>query len=201
MEWSSMRRNLLITGVVFLFAFSLAVAQTGTSTIRGEISDAQGKMVGGATVTLKNASVGFTRSQTTGTAGVYSFELIPPGDYMVEVEAKGFKKEVRNVTALVGSVSTADLRLEVGNLSEVVQVEAGAAVVAVNTEDATIGNNFENSQIIQLPLKDRNVLGLLTLQPGVTFAIDPTSTTSGSVNGARADQSNLTLDGVDINES
>jgi hypothetical protein len=120
---------------------------------------------------------------------------------MVKVEAKGFKKEVRNVTALVGSVSTADLRLEVGNLSEVVQVEAGAAVVAVNTEDATIGNNFENSQIIQLPLKDRNVLGLLTLQPGVTFAIDPTSTTSGSVNGARADQSNLTLDGVDINES
>jgi len=52
-----------------------------------------------------------------------------------------------------------------------------------------------------LPLKDRNVLGLLTLQPGVTFAIDPTSTTSGSVNGARADQSNLTLYGVDINEA
>jgi len=69
------------------------------------------------------------------------------------------------VTALVGSVSTADLRLEVGNLSEVVQVEASAAVVAVNTEDATIGNNFENSQIIQLPLKDRNVLGLGRCSP------------------------------------
>src|SRR5690242_13521437 len=87
-------------------------SQTGTSTIRGEVSDAQGKMVGGATVTLKNASTGFSRSQTTGAAGGFSFELLPPGDYTLEAEAKGFKKEVRGVTALVGSVSTADLRLE-----------------------------------------------------------------------------------------
>jgi len=201
-----MKSSLARTGILVLFCALPFLgggtnAQTGTSTIRGEISDAQRKMIGGATVTLKNPSTGFSRSQTTGAAGGYSFELIPPGDYTLEVEAKGFKKDVRSVTALVGSVSTADLQLEVGNLSEIVQVEAGAAVVAVNTEDATIGNNFENSQIIQLPLKDRNVLGLLTLQPGVTFAIDPTSTTSGSVNGARADQSNLTLDGVDINEA
>ncbi len=185
--------SILVLGCTLLFLANGTSAQTGTSTIRGEISDAQGKMIGGATVTLKNPSVGFSRSQTTGAAGGFSFELLSPGDYTLEVEAKGFKKEVRSVTALVGSVSTADMRLEVGNLSEVVQVEAGAAVVAVNTEDATIGNNFENEQIIQLPLKDRNVLGLLTLQPGVTYAIDPTSTTSGSVNGARADQSNLTL--------
>src|SRR6266478_1194328 len=202
----SMKSSLARTGILVLFCALPFLgggtnAQTGTSTIRGEISDAQRKMIGGATVTLKNPSTGFSRSQTTGAAGGYSFELIPPGDYTLEVEAKGFKKDVRSVTALVGSVSTADLQLEVGNLSEIVQVEAGAACVAVNTEDATIGNNFENSQIIQLPLKDRNVLGLLTLQPGVTFAIDPTSTTSGSVNGARADQSNLTLDGVDINEA
>ncbi len=176
-------------------------AQTGTSTIRGEISDAQGKVIGGATVTLKNPSVGFSRTQTTGAAGGYSFELISPGDYVLEVEAKGFKKVVRNVTALVGSVSTADLQLEVGSMNEVVQVEAGAAVVAINTEDATLGNTFENDQIVKLPLKDRDILGLLTLQPGVTYAIDPNSTTSGSVNGARADQSNLTLDGVDINET
>ena len=195
------RFGVLVMACALLFSAGGINAQTGTSTIRGEISDAQGKMVGGAIVTLKNASVGFSRSQTTGTAGGYSFELIPPGNYTLEVEAKGFKKEVRNVTALVGSVSAADLQLEVGNVNEVVQVEAGAAVVAVNTEDATIGNNFENSQIIQLPLKDRNILGLLTLQPGVTFAIDPNSTTGGSVNGARSDQSNLTLDGMDINEA
>jgi Carboxypeptidase regulatory-like domain/TonB dependent receptor len=176
-------------------------AQTGTSTIRGDISDAQGKTVAGAIVALKNPGTGFSRTQTTGAAGSYNFELISPGDYVLQVEASGFKKAVRNVTALVGSITTADFQLEVGNLNEVVQVEAGAAVVAVNTEDATLGNNFENEQILQLPLKDRDILGLLTLQPGVTYAIDPNSTTSGSVNGARADQSNLTLDGVDINDT
>src|SRR6266849_6174148 len=198
----SLTRIGFLTFVCTLLFFAVDTwAQTGTSTIRGEISDAQGKMIGGAAVTLKNPSTGFTRSQTTGTAGGYSFELIPPADYVLEVEAKGFKKVVRNVTALVGSVSTADLQLEVGSMNEVVQVEAGAAVVAINTEDATLGNTFENDQIVKLPLKDRDILGLLTLQPGVTYAIDPNSTTSGSVNGARADQSNLTLDGVDINET
>ncbi len=194
-------RACVVLILALLVASGTVWGQTGTSTVRGEISDAQGKMVSGATVTLKNTSTGFTRSQATGAAGGYSFELIPPGDYTLEVEARGFKKTVRNVTALVGSTSTADLQLEVGSVSQVVQVEAGAAVVAINTEDATLGNNFENSQIMGLPLKDRNILGLLTLQPGVTYAIDPTSTTSGSVNGARSDQSNLTLDGVDINEA
>ncbi len=201
MKWSLARISLLVSLCTLLLLGGGTKAQTGTSTIRGEISDAQGKVIGGATVTLKNPSVGFSRTQTTGAAGGYSFELISPGDYVLEVEAKGFKKVVRNVTALVGSVSTADLQLEVGSMNEVVQVEAGAAVVAINTEDATLGNTFENDQIVKLPLKDRDILGLLTLQPGVTYAIDPNSTTSGSVNGARADQSNLTLDGVDINET
>lgn len=189
-----------LLSTLLLFA-GLAKAQTGTSTIRGDITDAQGKAVVGATLTLKNPSTGFRRTQTSGEAGGYSFELISPGEYGLEVEAKGFKKAERSVTALVGSVTTADIRLEVGNISDIVQVEASAAVVTINTEDATLGNNFENEQILQLPLKDRNVLGLLTLQPGVTYAIDPNSTTGGSVNGARADQSNLTLDGIDINES
>src|SRR5215467_455047 len=191
----------LFSACTLLLFASLAKAQTGTSTIRGDITDAQGKSVVGATVTLRNPSTGFTRTQTSGEAGSYSFELIPPGDYALVAEEKGFKKAERSVTALVGSITSADIRLEVGNVSDIVQVEASAAVVNINTEDATLGNNFENAQILQLPLKDRNILGLLTLQPGVTYAIDPNSTTGGSVNGARADQSNLTLDGVDINES
>src|SRR5216684_823590 len=195
------RIGLLILVCTLLFVARGTKAQTGTSTIRGEISDAQGKMIGGAAVTLKNASVGFSRSQTTGGAGGYSFELIPPGDYTLEVEAKGFKKSVRNVSALIGSVTAADVQLEVGVVSEVVQVEGTAAIVSINTEDATIGNTFVNEQITQLPMEARNILSLLTLQPGVTYAIDSTDTTAGSVNGARSDQSNLTLDGVDINEA
>src|SRR5205814_1750851 len=69
----------------------------------------------------------------------------------------------------------------------------GAGEVLLNTQDATIGNNFVSQQITQLPLEARNPISLLTLQPGVTRA--------GNVTGARADQSNITLDGVDINEA
>src|SRR3989475_1106221 len=184
---------------IILLMASLAWGQAGTSTVRGEITDPQGKQVGGAAVTIKSANTGFTRTQTTNSAGDFSFELIPPGDYSVEVEAKGFKKAIRNVTALVGSAVDADVRLEIGSVGETVQVEATAATVAVNTEDATLGNTFNNQQITQLPMEARNILSLLTLQPGVTYAVSSTDPTNGSVNGARSDQSNLTLDGVDIN--
>src|SRR5882762_12030228 len=105
MKSSLARIGILILFCALPFLRGGTNAQTGTSTIRGEISDAQKKMIGGATVTLKNPSTGFSRSQTTGAAGGYSFELIPPGDYTVEVEAKGFKKSVRNVSALIGSVT------------------------------------------------------------------------------------------------
>ena len=201
MKRSLIRISFLVSFCTLQLLGGVAKAQTGTSTIRGEISDAQRKMVAGAIVTLKNANVGFSRSQTTGAAGGYSFELIPPGDYTLEVEAKGFKKSVRNVSALIGSVTAADVQLEVGVVSELVQVEGTAAIVSINTEDATIGNTFVNEQITQLPMEARNVLSLLTLQPGVTYAIDSTATTNGSVNGARSDQSNVTLDGADINEA
>jgi hypothetical protein len=198
----SLTRIGFLTFVCTLMFFAVdTCAQTGTSTIRGVTSDAQGRVVAGAAVTLKNASTGFSRSQTTGAAGGYSFDLIPPGDYTLEAEAKGFKKSVRNVSALIGSVTAADVQLEVGVVSEVVQVEGTAAIVSINTEDATIGNTFVNEQITQLPMEARNVLSLLTLQPGVTYAIDSTATTNGSVNGARSDQSNVTLDGADINEA
>ncbi|HKW35394.1 MAG TPA: TonB-dependent receptor [Candidatus Acidoferrum sp.] len=188
---SALKRIGLLLSVCTLLFAALAKAQTGTSTIRGEISDVQGKMIGGATVTLKNPSIGISRSQTTGASGSYSFELIPPGDYVLEVEAKGFKKAMKNVTASVGSVASADVQLEVGSVNEIVQVEATGAV-AVNTEDATLGNNFDNKQVTQLPLEARNILNLLTLQPGVT--------PMGYVAGARNDQSNITLDGIDIND-
>ena len=201
MKWSLARIGLLVLFCALLFLASGTMAQTGTSTIRGEVSDSQGKLVAGATVTLKSSSTGFNRTQTTGGAGGYSFELIPPGEYTLGVEAKGFKKSVRNVTALIGSATAVDLQLEIGSISEMVEVEGTAAIVSTNTEDATIGNTFVNEQITQLPMEARNVLSLMTLQPGVTYAIDSTATTNGSVNGARSDQSNVTLDGADINEA
>ena len=100
---------------------------------------------------------------------------------------------VTGVHALVAKVVPVDVQLEIGNVSETVTVVSSGGEVMVNHEDATLGNNFVNQQITQLPLEARNVLSLVTLQPGVT--------PDGYVTGARSDQSNITLDGVDINEA
>jgi hypothetical protein len=168
--------------------------QLGTSTIRGTITDPSGAAVAGATVTVTNLQTNLSRTLVTNSAGGYSFESIPPGDYKVEMEAKGFKKGVvSRVQALVGSVAEVSQTLKVGAVTETVVVEVSAATVQINTQDATLGNVIENRQILELPLNGRNVIDLLTLQPGVTQ--------DGYVAGARSDQSNVTLDGVDINDA
>jgi hypothetical protein len=169
-----------------------AFAQTGTSTVRGTVMDTQGAGVAGATVTLTNAEKNFSRTQTTSENGTFSFNSVPPGPYRVEAEATGFKKTaVADVRALVDTPVDVDVKLEVGAVTETVNVTA-ATDAPINTSDATIGIAFEARRIEELPLNGRNVVGLLSLQPGVTR--------DGYVNGARADQSNITLDGVDVNE-
>ena len=170
-----------------------ALAQTGTSSVRGTVADPLGKVVSGATVTLTNTETNTTRNQTTSDSGVYAFEQIPPGPYQIEVEATGFKKAIiTQIQALVAKPSEVNVQLEVGALSEAVTIVATGNEVLINNQDASLGNNFVSKQIGQLPLEARNVAGLLTLQPGVTR--------EGSVTGSRADQANVTLDGVDINE-
>jgi hypothetical protein len=141
-----------------------------------------------------NPATNSSRATTTTESGSYAFELLPSGDYRLEVEAKGFKKAViTDVHALVSKPTAVEVQLEIGNVSESVTVASGAGEVLINRDDASLGNNFINQQIAQLPLEARNPLALLTLQAAVTR--------EGYVAGARSDQSNITLDGVDINEA
>jgi len=184
-----------VCAVLVLLICQVAVlAQNATSSVQGVVTDPQGNVVAGAAVTLTNDAKNFNRTQTTTDTGTYAFTLIPPDEYTVEVEATGFKKAVRtSVRALVAKPTELNIQLEIGNVSETVTVSAGAGEVLVNKQDATLGNNFVNKQITQLPLEARSPLALVTLQPGVTR--------EGYVAGARADQSNLTLDGVDINDA
>jgi hypothetical protein len=184
-----------LTALFFLAVFSLTVfSQQGTSTIRGTVTDPQGNVVSGATVTLTNLGTKASRTATTSDNGIYGFDFIPVGDYTVEVEVAGFKKGiVTSVHALVAKATSVDVQLEIGNVSESVTIASGSAELLVNRDDGTLGNNFVNKQINELPLEARNVNNLLSLQPG--------STRDGYVAGARADQSNITLDGVDINEA
>ncbi|MCA1817221.1 MAG: carboxypeptidase-like regulatory domain-containing protein [Acidobacteria bacterium] len=172
---------------------AVASAQTGTSSVRGTATDAQGNAVAGASVTLTNTETNAARTQVTTDTGTYAFDLIPPGTYRLAVESQGFKKAVVNdVRALIAQPTETNVQLEVGAVGDVVTVTAGSEGAVINKQDATLGNNFVSHQITQLPLEGRNVASLLTLQPGVTR--------DGSVTGARSDQANVTLDGVDINE-
>ena len=179
--------------LIGLFALT-ALAQGGTSTVRGTVKDQQGNVVTGAAVKLINVTNNATRTSTSTADGLFSFEAVQVGDYRVEVEAAGFKKAVvTDIHALIASPVTLEVKLEIGTLAESVTVSTSSAELLVNREDATLGSNFVNKQITQLPLEARSVPNLLTLQTAATR--------DGYVAGARADQTNVTLDGVDINEA
>lgn len=185
-------RNVFIASISALLLCAVVFAQTGTSSIRGTVTDPQSKVIADATITITNLATNAERTQKSGPGGNYSFDFVPPGDYRIEAEAPGFRKTVvASAHALIDHPIEIPLQLEVGTVSETVNVNAES--VQVNTQDSNLGNNFISQQITQLPIESRNVLSLLTLQPGVTK--------DGYVAGARSDQSNTTLDGVDINDA
>src|SRR3984885_13930670 len=149
-------------------------------------------------------SVAILRGRVTDASGGYEFSQLQPGRYTLEASADGFQTARREgLDLLVATTSSVDLSLGVQTTKQQVVVTAEGGAV-VNTSDATMGNSFNENQVSQLPIEGRNVVELLSLQPGVTFlgtvGNDDRDSRSGAVNGARSDQSNVTLDGVDVND-
>jgi hypothetical protein len=176
--------------LLFVTFAASALAQTGTSSIRGQVRDPQSQAIRGAHVTITDERRSQVRSQTTDSSGAFSFVGLPPAVYQAEFEAAGFKKlTTEHVIATVNETAEIPVQLEVGAVTESVSVTAAAEPLRIS--DATLGNAFESRRIEQLPLNARNLILLLSLQPGVTR--------TGEVNGARRDQANVTLDGVDNN--
>jgi hypothetical protein len=176
-----------------------------TTSLRGTVTDSSGSVVVGATVALESTESGSQRTTTTGTQGEYEFSLLPPGVYALTVTATGFERyEQTGLQLLVSTPATANAQLKVGAANEKITVTG--ETLAFNVVDASIGNTFEETQITQLPLEGRNVPDLLSVQAGVAYTGDRpdintvTDTRSGAVNGARSDQSNISLDGVDVND-
>jgi hypothetical protein len=204
---SSQRSPIFSTLALTLFACvlgsGLAVGQA-TSSIRGTVTDPHGNAVVGANVVLANAESKRERTAKTGDQGEYQFLLIPPGTYTLTVTAPGFTSyEQRDLALLVNTPATANVQLKVGAPTEIVTVTSEAP--ALDLVDASIGNSFEEKQVRQIPLEGRNVPDLLSLQAGVAYAGNrigdkDQDTRNGAVNGARSDQSSVTLDGVDVND-
>jgi hypothetical protein len=178
-------------------------AQGTTSRMLGTITDPTGAAIADATVKLTNQGTGTTFTTTSTSSGNYAFDSVQSGKYELTVEAKGFHKFVsKNNDVTIGQPATLNVKLEVGSITETVVVSA--AVDAVQTSTSTnIGNVIEEKTIKDLPIvgtRGRNPLGLVDLQPGV---IDTQAISGGAVVvfGARDRAWNITLDGIDNNES
>jgi len=187
------------------FLSERGLAQQGTTAVMGQVTDPQGAAVVAARVNIADASSGVARTTQTDDQGRFQFSSLPPGTYVIHVEAPGFHTAVTgNIEALVSVTQAVNIKLEVGAVAETVTVTEGA-VAPVNTTDATIGNAFDSRQILALPFEGRDAAGVLSLQPGVVYTgnnpqiNENIDTRNGALNGGRSDQANITLDGVDNN--
>ena len=181
----------LVLGVAILGSIAHLRAQ-GTTSLRGAITDPQKAAVATAKVTLTDKDTGSIHSTLSQATGEYQFSQLPPGVYMLTVEAPGFSvARVDNLHLLVDTPSTSDITLTLATSAATVNVSAD--VEQLNTVDATVGNAFQERQVQSLPIQTRNAVQLLGFQPGVSQ--------NGEVMGARRDQNNITLDGVDVNDN
>jgi hypothetical protein len=165
------------------------------SGMTGEVTDASGAALTGATVTLKNGATGQQFTATTNSTGVYRFNEVPPGQgYEAIFSATGFVPvDIKNIYLTVATIRTQNATLAVGAQNQEVEVTASNSEVTIDTTTAAIGNTFDVTQLNSLPVQQRNdPVALFTLQPGVTD--------TGSVTGARVDQNNITVDGLDVND-
>ena len=196
------RVSALLIACLMVFS-NLVVAQTATTSLRGTITDAKGAVLQGAVVTLSSTETGFSRTAKSGSDGVYQFLEVPPSTYTLTVASSGFATvKQEKVTLQVAQPATLDVSMQVKGTTEVVEVSGEAAMV--NTTDASQGNVFNSTQLINLPSEGRDPVAILSLQPGVTYVgqnVDQSSDSrGGSVAGARSDQTNVTLDGLDNND-
>jgi hypothetical protein len=178
------------------------------SSLTGAITDPTGASVPGASITLTNVDNNARRESLSDASGKYSFSAIPPGTYRLLAKKSGFADiSVQQVRLLVNTPATINLAFEtVGSVAQTIEISAEG--IQLNTVDATVGNSFGGKAITQLPFEGRRADRILSLQPGISYIGDADTVNGGSntatdrggvVNGGRSDQSNLTLDGIDIN--
>lgn len=191
-----------LAAAVFLILAAAPCVPAQVSSVRGAVTDPSGALVAGAELAFTNTGSGTVARARTNESGSYQIPGLAPGSYAVRVERAGFKSLVNAAHLSVGSTETLNFQFaEIGEVRESVEVSDTAGV---NTADAAFGNAFQRFEIRAFPLEARNPLVLLSQQPGVvdTRTDDPQvpDTRTGAVNGTRGNQSNITLDGIDVND-
>ncbi len=196
----------LLAAIILTALSPMLLAQTTISTgsIQGIITDQSGAVVPDAKVTITNKGTGQVISVTTTSAGAYASGALIPGEYLVKVEAKGFKSTEAPVTVQVNVTSAGSFKLSVGQENEIIEVQGSN--VEVNTEQATVQGVLTAQQIENLPINGRNFLDLAQLEPGVQIqdggTFDPTKNGFSSVSfgGRFGRTARIELDGVDISD-
>ena len=157
----------LVAAILVLVLVGPVRAQAPSGEISGVVVDSSGSPVPGARITLVNQATNALRDVTTNEAGIYVIPAIPPGVYTLKAELSGFRSvERRDIELQVGSANRIPITLEVGDVTEVVQVAGRAPIL--QSETASIGTVIDNRTIVALPLNGRNYLQLASLIPGAT---------------------------------
>src|SRR5258708_3173525 len=197
-------------GLLLLLCSAALRAQVVSGTSLGTVQESSGASVPGGSVTIVNSETGLTRAVTTDSAGEYNAPSLPPGMYNVSGEIKGFKRvSLSGVRLNVDKKARVDLKLEIGDVTESVQVNA--AVSLVQADSSELGASVNETQVKELPLNGRDFVQLTRLIPGVSRGV-PGANNDGSgnegwrmsstfvANGMRTRDNNFLLDGVDNNE-
>jgi uncharacterized surface anchored protein len=149
-----------------VFSIGALRAQVTSTTIYGTVTDATGATVAGAKVSATNTDTNLSRTAQTNAEGEYRIELLPVGNYKIEIAAAGFERFVRSGIALEVNVpARVDALLQLGDVNQTVTVTG--AISLINTSSPEIGRTIENEEIANMPLVNRNAYELLELTPGV----------------------------------
>jgi hypothetical protein len=188
-----------------LLTLLLTVSAFGqnSASLSGTVHDSNGSALAGAKVTASDPGKNIQVDAKTSSDGTFSFPILQPGTYTVTVEAQGFKKVVKSgvVLAIADRQSTGIIVMEVGDISNTVEVTADAAQQLIKTESGEISQTISGEQVKNLAINGRNYLDLVKLTPGVVSFVNgqqagPGSLGAFNINGTRANQHNLTIDGA-----
>lgn len=202
-----MRRSRVSSVFFFIFTLGcvLAVAptiqaQTSTSRITGTVTDQTGAVLPGAIVTAKNEATGVQYTMTTTSAGTYALEALPVGLYTITVEASGFRTFTSTGNVLtVGAPLVVNVTMQVGATTEVIEVVG--TYERIETTHAMLSDVVTRRAVVDLPLNGRNPLSLIVLQPGLVQRTTGSAGSGTHVFGSRDRAHNVTVDGIDANES
>ena len=186
--------RLLLAVVILFVSSSAAFAQGGTQSLSGTVVDAGGGVIPGANVVAKNNATGQTFEVVSNESGVFAIPGIAVGTYSVTVTLAGFKTAILNdVRIITGTAASIKPVLEIGALTETVQVSSRAELV--QTQTAQVSSTLIAEQLNEVPLQSRNALYALNLLPGVQYGSGGGPRQAG-INGLPNNTINITIDGV-----